>query len=66
MNADKKSPESGALRPLRPLEKELIRARAINANAVTAPGVIMGNRAFVRTWEVLRSQSRPGNGQHGQ
>ncbi len=58
MNAENKSSDSAALRPLRPLEKELIRARAINANAVTAPGVIMGNRAFVRTWEVLRTQSR--------
>ena len=65
MNADKKPPESGALQPLRPLEKELIRARAINASAVTAPGVIMGNRAFVQTWEVLRAQSRPGNTPQG-
>jgi len=65
MNADKKSPESGALQPLRPLEKELIRARAINASAVTAPGVIMGNRAFVQTWEMLRTRSRPGNTQQG-
>lgn len=65
MEPEKKLSASGPLQPLRPIEHQLIRARAINANAVTAPGVIMGNRAFVRTWEVLRSQNRHGNASHG-
>lgn len=64
MNPDKKPSASGPLRPLRPIENQLIRARAVNAHAVTAPGVIMGNRAFVRTWEVLRTQQRNENTPH--
>jgi hypothetical protein len=56
MKQAKKPTEHVPLRPLRPLESELIRARAINSSAVTAPGVVMGNRAFLSIWEASRAR----------
>lgn len=58
MKQVKKPTEHAPLRPLRPVESELIRARAINSNAFTAPGVVMGNRAFLSIWEASRARGR--------
>ncbi len=56
MKQARKPTDHAPFRPLRPVESELIRARAINSNAVAAPGVVMGNRAFVRIWEANRAR----------
>jgi hypothetical protein len=56
MKPAKKPSEHAPLRPLRPVESELIRARAINTSAITAPGVVMGNRAFLSIWEASRAR----------
>ena len=56
MKQAKKTTEPAPLRPLRPVESDLIRVRAVNSHAVTAPGVVMGNRAYLSIWEASRGR----------